>query len=80
MDTERCPFYGIDCEYIPVAQKVSAYADEIERLREGLKDIVPFILEWEQFYIDENGVKHTSDIVQEIADGVRAKINAILAP
>lgn len=34
METERCPFYGIDCEYIPVAQKVSAYADEIERLRE----------------------------------------------
>jgi hypothetical protein len=34
MDTEKCPFIGIDCEYIPLAQKSDAQAKEIERLRE----------------------------------------------
>lgn len=33
MDTEKCPFIGIDCEYIPLARKSDAQAKEIERLR-----------------------------------------------
>jgi predicted nuclease with TOPRIM domain len=34
METERCPFNGVDCEYIPLAQKVTEQANEIERLRD----------------------------------------------
>jgi hypothetical protein len=33
MDTEKCPFIGIDCEYIPLARKSDAQAKEIERLQ-----------------------------------------------
>jgi hypothetical protein len=33
MDTEKCSFIGIDCEYIPFARKSDAQAKEIERLR-----------------------------------------------
>ena len=33
-DTEKCPFIGIDCEYIPLARKSDAQAKEIERLQE----------------------------------------------
>jgi hypothetical protein len=33
MDTEKCPFIGVDCEYIPLARKFDAQAKEIERLR-----------------------------------------------
>ena len=32
-DTEKCPFIGVDCEYIPLARKSDAQAKEIERLR-----------------------------------------------
>jgi hypothetical protein len=38
MDTEKCPFIGIDCEYIPLARKSDAQAKEIERLRKELKE------------------------------------------
>jgi len=38
METERCPFNGVDCEYIPLARKVEEQAKEIERLREELDD------------------------------------------
>ena len=33
METEKCPFIGVDCEYIPLARKSDAQAKEIERLR-----------------------------------------------
>ena len=33
-DTEKCPFIGVDCEYIPLARKSDAQAKEIERLRD----------------------------------------------
>ena len=36
MDTEKCPFIGIDCEYIPLARKSDAQAKEIVRLRKIL--------------------------------------------
>jgi hypothetical protein len=39
MDTEKCPFIGIDCEYIPLARKSDAQAKEIERLREENNDL-----------------------------------------
>jgi hypothetical protein len=39
MDTEKCPFIGIDCEYIPLARKSDAQAKEIERLRKVLQQI-----------------------------------------
>ena len=32
-DTEKCPFIGVDCEYIPLARKSDAQAKVIERLR-----------------------------------------------
>ena len=35
MDTEKCPFIGVDCEYIPLARKSDAQAKEIERLRDN---------------------------------------------
>ena len=34
METEKCPFIGVDCEYIPLARKSDAQAKEIKRLRE----------------------------------------------
>jgi hypothetical protein len=37
MDTEKCPFIGIDCEYIPLARKFDAQAKEIVRLQEALR-------------------------------------------
>jgi hypothetical protein len=36
METERCPFNGVDCEYIPLAQKVTEQSKEIDRLRAAL--------------------------------------------
>lgn len=39
METERCPFNGVDCEYIPLAKKAAEQAEEIERLREALQKI-----------------------------------------
>lgn len=39
MEAERCPFNGVDCEYIPLAKKAAEQAKEIERLREALKEI-----------------------------------------
>ena len=35
METEKCPFIGVDCEYIPLARKSDAQAKEIERLRDN---------------------------------------------
>ena len=37
MDTEKCPFIGVDCEYIPLARKSYAQAKEIEQLRSIIK-------------------------------------------
>ena len=42
MGTEKCPFIGIDCEYIPLARKFDAQAKEIERLREALTLVVTY--------------------------------------
>jgi hypothetical protein len=40
MDTEKCPFIGIDCEYIPLARKSDAQAKEIERSRKILSTVL----------------------------------------
>ena len=37
METEKCPFIGVDCEYIPLARKSDAQTKEIERLRKALQ-------------------------------------------
>lgn len=39
-ETKPCPFYGMPCEYVPMAEKADAAADEIERLRAALQQIV----------------------------------------
>ena len=39
MDTGKCPFIGIDCEYIPLARKSDAQAKEIEQLRLANSDL-----------------------------------------
>lgn len=35
-ETKPCPFYGMPCEYVPIAEMADAYADEITRLRSAL--------------------------------------------
>ena len=45
METEKCPFIGVDCEYIPLARKSDAQAKENERLRGILRlitELSPF--------------------------------------
>ena len=47
METEKCPFIGVDCEYIPLARKSDAQAKENERLRGILRlitELSPFKL------------------------------------
>jgi hypothetical protein len=35
-ETKPCPVYGMPCEYVPMAERADAYADEITRLRSAL--------------------------------------------
>jgi hypothetical protein len=35
--TGPCPFYNVDCEYVPMAHRAVELENEIERLREALK-------------------------------------------
>jgi len=53
METERCPFNGVDCEYIPLAQKVTEQAKEIERLREDKLDALAAVESENAFYQEE---------------------------
>lgn len=39
-ETKPCPFYGMPCEYVPMAEKSDAQAAEIERLRAALRGAV----------------------------------------
>lgn len=39
-ETKPCPFYGMPCEYVPMAEKADAAADEIERFKVSLADMV----------------------------------------
>jgi hypothetical protein len=39
METEKCGFIGVDCEYIPLARKADAQAKEIEQLQKALREI-----------------------------------------
>ena len=38
-EAKTCPFYGMPCEYVPMAEKADAQAAEIERLRAALREI-----------------------------------------
>jgi hypothetical protein len=45
MDTEKCPFIGVDCENIPLARKSYAQAKEIEKLRSIIKRVDAILAE-----------------------------------
>ena len=63
--------------YIP-GNLVSEAADEIEWLRNRLRNIVPVILKWEHFHVDSDGKVHTSDITKLIAEDVESFVAAAL--
>jgi hypothetical protein len=38
-EAKPCPFYGIPCEYVPMAEKADAQAARIEQLEAALRKI-----------------------------------------
>lgn len=36
-ETKSCPFYGMPCEYVPMAEKADEAADRIEQLEAALR-------------------------------------------
>ncbi len=53
-------------------------ANEIEWLRNRLRNIVPTILKWEHIHVDSDGKMHTSDITKLIAEDVESFVAAAL--
>ncbi len=56
---EPCPFYGMPCQYVPMAHKSVEQSAEIERLRAALKNI-------RELNFTSDGWAHSDMIEQEI--------------